>query len=285
MAFCPNCGTFNDDAATVCTNCGGPLEPKIVPAAGEETNVNDVQAVSETVTATADSVEATPVVETVTDSVEAAPAVEATTDNAEVSPVTDQAPEAAPADQAPEATFTDQIPEPAPAPIPDPVPVAPFPQPDPMAGGAGQAAYPPPGAGYQSNFQSNYQTYPGAIPNPTPAYDIYDHTAEFDPADISENKCFALLTYLLGAIGILLAALVSHDSAYVRFHLRQAVKFTVVNILLGIVAGVLCFTVIVPIAAGVCYVIMFVLKIIAVIQIFGGRAVEPYIIRNLGFLN
>ncbi len=281
MAFCPNCGTFNDDAATVCTNCGGPLEPKIIPATGEDTNVNDVQTASETATSAADSVEA-------------APAIEAVTDNTEVSPVTDQAieaapvdqaPDAAPADQAPDAAFADQIPEPASAPIPDPIPVAPFPQPDINAGGAGQAAYPPPGAGYQNNFQNSYQTYPGAIPNPTPAYDIYDHTAEFDPADISENKCFALLTYLLGAIGILLAALVSHDSAYVRFHLRQAVKFTVVNILLGIVAGVLCFTVIVPIAAGVCYVIMFVLKIIAVIQIFGGRAVEPYIIRNLGFLN
>ena len=281
MAFCPNCGTFNDDAATVCTNCGGPLEPKIIPAAGEDTNVNAVQAASESATAAADSVEAAPAVEAVTDNAEVSSVTEQTSD---ASPV-DQTPDAVPADQAPDATLANQIPEPAPAPIPDPVPVAPFPQPDPMAGGAGQAAYPPPGAGYQSNFQSNYQTYPGAIPNPTPAYDIYDHTAEFDPADISENKCFALLTYLLGAIGILLAALVSHDSAYVRFHLRQAVKFTVVNILLGIVAGVLCFTVIVPIAAGVCYVIMFVLKIIAVIQIFGGRAVEPYIIRNLGFLN
>ena len=281
MAFCPNCGTFNDDAATVCTNCGGPLEPKIIPAAGEDTNVNDVQAASETTMVAADSVEVAPAVETVADNAEVSPV----TDQAPEATPVDQAPDAAPAEQAPDAAIADQISEPAPAPIPDPVPVAPFPQPDINAGAADQAAYPPPGAVYQNNFQSNYQTYPGAIPNPAPAYDIYDHTAEFDPADISENKCFALLTYLLGAIGILLAALVSHDSAYVRFHLRQAVKFTVVNILLGIVAGVLCFTVIVPIAAGVCYVIMFVLKIIAVIQIFGGKAVEPYIIRNLGFLN
>lgn len=280
MAFCPNCGTLNDDAATVCTNCGGPLEPKVIPAASEDANVNDAQAVAENAPVATDNIESAPAAEATADNVEAAPVSDLASDQA----FADQAPDAAPVDRASGAAFADQIPEPAPAPIPNPIPVAPFPQPD-MTGGAGQGAYPPPGSNYQSNFQNSYQTYPGAIPNPAPAYDIYDHTAEFDHQDISENKCFALLTYLLGAIGILLAALVSHDSAYVKFHLRQAVKFTVVNILLGIVAGVLCFTVIVPIAAGVCYLIIFVLKIIAVIQIFGGRAVEPYIIRNLGFLN
>ena len=29
-----------------------------------------------------------------------------------------------------------------------------------------------------------------------PAYDPYDHTAEFDPKDISDNKVFAMLCYL-----------------------------------------------------------------------------------------
>lgn len=112
----------------------------------------------------------------------------------------------------------------------------------------------------------------------------FDHTAEFDAKDISDNKCFALLPYLFSLFGILVSALISKDSPYVQFHLRQAIKFEVVGALLGIVAVVLAITFIVPIAAGICMIIIFVLKIIVVFQIFGGKAIEPAIIRNLGFL-
>ena len=35
-----------------------------------------------------------------------------------------------------------------------------------------------------------------------PQGDPYDHTAEFDPQDISDNKVFAMLGYLLGTVGI-----------------------------------------------------------------------------------
>lgn len=116
------------------------------------------------------------------------------------------------------------------------------------------------------------------------AVDQFDHTAEFDAEDVSNNKCYALLPYLLGIVGILVTALISKDSPYVQFHLRQAIKYTVVNSLLGICAVALVWTVLVPIAAGIGALIVFVLKIITVFQIFGGKAVEPAIIRNLGFL-
>ncbi len=112
----------------------------------------------------------------------------------------------------------------------------------------------------------------------------FDHTGEFAAEDVSNNKCYALLPYLLGIVGILVTALISKDSPYVQFHLRQAIKFTVVNSLVAICAVALVWTIIVPIAAGICAMIIFVLRIITVFQIFGGKAVEPAIIRNLAFL-
>ena len=119
---------------------------------------------------------------------------------------------------------------------------------------------------------------------PMPAYDPYDHTAEFDPKDISDNKVVAMLLYLLGAAGIVIALLMNNSSKYIAFHLRQALKFLAVETLLIIIGALLSFTIIVPIAAGVCFAIIFVLKIICFFQICKGKAKEPAIIRSLGFL-
>ncbi len=121
-----------------------------------------------------------------------------------------------------------------------------------------------------------YQQY--VVPNP------YDHTNEFDAADISENKVICMLLYLLGIPGIIIALLSQQDSPYVKFHLRWALRFLVVNILLVLLGVLLVWTFIVPIAAGVCAVIVFVLKVIAFFQICSGKAKDPAIIRSLGFL-
>lgn len=119
---------------------------------------------------------------------------------------------------------------------------------------------------------------------PAPYFDPYDHTADFDPKDISDNKVISMLVYLMGIFGVLIALLASRDSAYAGFHVRQSLKFTVVEILVGIITALLCWTVIVPIAAAVVYVILLVLKVIAFFSICSGKAKEPAIIRNLGFL-
>lgn len=121
-------------------------------------------------------------------------------------------------------------------------------------------------------------SFSGVVANP------YDRTAEFDAKDISENKVIAMLIYLMGAIGIVVALLASGQSAYVRFHLRQGLKFIVVETLLGIIMGLLCWTFIVPIAGAVCMVIITVLRFISFFQICAGKAVEPAIVRSLGFL-
>lgn len=141
----------------------------------------------------------------------------------------------------------------------------------------------------------NYNTPPQPGFAPTPKYDPYDHTAEFDAQDVSDNKVIAMLVYLMGAIGIIIALLASNKSKYVSFHLRQALKFLVVEILMPIalvVGAVVCIIPIlglivyglVAIVAGVAYITFFVLKIICFFQICSGKAKEPAIIRNLKFL-
>ena len=112
----------------------------------------------------------------------------------------------------------------------------------------------------------------------------YDHTSEYDPADISDNKVFAMCVYLLGTAGVIIALLASRDSAYTAFHVRQGLKLTIVTMIVAIITAVLCWTVIVPIIGGVCACIIMVLSIICFFQICAGKAVEPAIIRSLGFL-
>lgn len=143
----------------------------------------------------------------------------------------------------------------------------------------GAASGTQPNTGYA---QQSYGQQPYAAP--ALAVDPYDHTADFDAQDISDNKVLCMLVYLMGAIGIIYALLAGKDSKYVAFHVRQALKFEVVTILLGLIAAVLCWTIIVPIAAGICIAIIFVLKIICFFQICSGKAKEPAIIRSLGFL-
>ena len=127
-------------------------------------------------------------------------------------------------------------------------------------------------------------SFNGAAPGYAPQVDPYDHTAKFDPKDISDNKVIAMLVYLMGAIGIIIALLASSNSPYVGFHLRQALKFIVVETLLGLVAVLLVWTVIAPIAAAIMSIILFVIKIICFFQICEGKAKEPAIIRELNFL-
>ena len=127
----------------------------------------------------------------------------------------------------------------------------------------------------QQQYQQNYA--------PVYAGNPYDHTSEYEAEDISKNKIFAMLVYLLDAVGIIIA-LLSGDSPYVRFHVRQSLKFTVIEILSAICIAVLCWTIIVPVAGVIFLVILAVIKIICFFQVCGGKACEPAIIRSFKFL-
>ena len=127
-----------------------------------------------------------------------------------------------------------------------------------------------------ANYNNPYTTAAPVIPE-------WDHTAEFDPKDVSDNKVIAMLVYLLSVVGILIA-LLSQNSPYVSFHVRQALKFLVIETLVGIATAVLCWTIIVPVAAGIFYLVLLVVKIICFVSICKGEAKEPVIIRSFSFL-
>ncbi|MGN0502226.1 MAG: zinc-ribbon domain-containing protein [Ruminococcus sp.] len=133
---------------------------------------------------------------------------------------------------------------------------------------------------YQTNAQ---QTYAQPV---APVVNVYDHTAEFDPQDVHENKIFAILCYIMGIIGVIVALLArsSVKSPYLSFHIKQALKITITTVLLGFISVLLCWTCIVPIAGWVCIVILEVVSIICFFQTCFNKSVEAPIVRSLPFL-
>ena len=111
--------------------------------------------------------------------------------------------------------------------------------------------------------------------------DPKDHTAEYAPQDISENKVFAMAANLMGIVGVIITLLAAQKSPYAMFHARQSMKISICEILCG-------FMLIVPflgwIAAPVCLIILFVVRIILFFQVCNGQAKEAPIIGNFGFL-
>ncbi len=109
----------------------------------------------------------------------------------------------------------------------------------------------------------------------------FDHTAEFDAKDISDNKVYAMLCYIFGLIGVIVAAICAKESPYVKFHMTWALRSSIVMVLCELLM-------IVPFlgwfAAPICMIIILVLQIIAFFQVCGGKAKEMAIIRSFGFL-
>lgn len=128
---------------------------------------------------------------------------------------------------------------------------------------------------------------------PVVAYvDPYDHTNDFDSRDIGENKVAAMLVYLLGPFGILIALLAAKDSKYVQFHVKQAMKLTVTEIL-GILALAVASYLLwnIRLRAFMVFVVtvaligLVVLRLICFLQVCKGKAKEVYLVRKLKFLN
>lgn len=145
----------------------------------------------------------------------------------------------------------------------------------------------------QKGFASQDGTAPQGNPMPqggqayygTGYVDPYDHTGEFTKEDISKNKVIAMVAYLLGTVGIIIALLAAKESPYAGFHVRQALKLTILNFLLGVIALLLCWTIIVPIAALIAFIVLFVVRIICFFSVCVGNAKDPVIVRSFGFLN
>lgn len=132
---------------------------------------------------------------------------------------------------------------------------------------------------YYGNPQMN-----NGMPYGQPYVDPKDHSTEFDGKDIAEHKLFAMLPYLLGILGTIVALLVAKDSPYVGFHVREGIRILVSEVLLGLITIVFCWTVVVPIAAAVCFIILLVVRIISFVNVCNGKAKEAAIVSNFGFL-
>lgn len=135
---------------------------------------------------------------------------------------------------------------------------------------------------------------PAAVQKPSPAPKAapvqpkekknYDHTAEMDKQDISDNKILAMLVYLCGILGIIVAALVAKESKFVQFHIRQAIKLTLATVLAGFVIAVAWWTVIGLIAGFAALAFLEVLAVIQFVQVCMGKAIEPVLVRELPFM-
>ena len=118
-----------------------------------------------------------------------------------------------------------------------------------------------------------------------PVVNEFDHTAEFDAKDIADNKLYAMLIYALGVAGIIIALLKKGDSAYLAFHLKQGLKLLVVSTVLSFTTAVLCWTFIVPFVGGIALLGVLVLQIMLFIDVCNNKAKEPFVIRNIKFLD
>lgn len=134
-----------------------------------------------------------------------------------------------------------------------------------------------------ANFgaQTNPQSHPVDL---NAAVYTNDHTAEFSAQDISDNKVYALLAYLLGIFGVIVVGLVARDSKFAMFHMRQSAKLVVVEWLFGLIAALLFWTVIVPIAYFVFVIVLAVVEIICIVNVCKGKAKEAPIVSSFGFL-
>ncbi len=118
-------------------------------------------------------------------------------------------------------------------------------------------------------------------PAPSFAAEKTDHTAEFSPADISQNKVIAMAPYLLSWVGIVIALLASGTSPYASFHVRQALKIQICAILSG-------FFAIVPIlgwiATAICMLLATIINLVCFFDVCRNKAREPMIVSKFRFL-
>ncbi len=143
-----------------------------------------------------------------------------------------------------------------------------------MSAGNGNFQQPNYGQPQQQYQQQQYQ-------QPYPAYDPKDHTQEFDAKDIADNKLFAAYAYLIPILAAFLIGIYIKDSAFVKFHIKNALRLDIAGLLIIIPS-------IIPvlgwIVTGVCLIILLVVEIMAIVWAFQGKAKELPFISGIGFL-
>ena len=145
--------------------------------------------------------------------------------------------------------------------------------------GAADAQGVAPGPVPYQNAREDYASY---IPD-------WDHTDEFDLKDVHDNKVVVMIMYLSGLYGTLICFAIlwllgKSRSDYLAFHVRENFKISLVNTLLGLIAVIFCWTVIIPILCGVMFLILLVIRFICFVGAARNQSKEVALIRNFGFL-
>ncbi len=138
----------------------------------------------------------------------------------------------------------------------------------------------------QQNFQQGAYGQPQGQPMgqpymQQPYFDPKDHTAEFDPKDIADNKLFAILPYLFSCIAGIIVGIYVKDSEFVKFHIKNSIRIDITVLLLLVIC-------IIPfigwVVAIIGLLVLSVIDIIAIVWAFQGKAKELPIISSIGFL-
>ena len=111
--------------------------------------------------------------------------------------------------------------------------------------------------------------------------DHTDHTAEFDPADIHDNKLFAMMPYIFSLVGMLIAVIVGQRSPYTMFHVKQALKIQILAVISVIFSLI---PILGWIATSVCMIIAVVVEIICFVRVCQNKAIEAPIASKFNFL-
>ncbi len=114
--------------------------------------------------------------------------------------------------------------------------------------------------------------------------DTKDHTAEYDPNDVEQNKIISLFSYL--GILILVPIFGAKDSAYARFHTNQGLALIIGELAFNIAIGILDYifanvAILGPLVAllgSLGNVAIFVLTIMGIYNAVNGRAKDLPII-------
>ena len=96
---------------------------------------------------------------------------------------------------------------------------------------------------------------------------VNDAEPQFDPQDVADNKMLAMLGYF--SMGVL-PMLGCRNSAFAMHHVNQALWIFIGSMLCSLAAGILAFTVIIPILGGIALIVLFVFEIMGIVRALKG---------------
>lgn len=116
------------------------------------------------------------------------------------------------------------------------------------------------------------------------AFDEFDKTELFSEEDVKNNRLFAVLIYLTGAVGIIISMIYDKNSPYLSFHRNEGIKIAITEALILLVSLLLFWTFIIPVLGTAALITLNVIKLISASWTLKGQSKEALILRNINIL-